>query len=612
MQPDGSKADSIRAALARGDLLAAYDEVTQGKEPGHRELDYLEVLTLARLGDTEQSLRLYSEYRIDAMGDVDALSLKARLLKDQAFAAGARPSRDKLLEACGLYSGVYRQTRSNYPAINAATLAQIAGRTRLASGLARAVAKQCVIEARSDYFSLATYAEALLILGDVAGAREALVKALAAPDADAGARSTTVLQLQRLAATAADPEGIQRLLDLVRPPKVAMFCGNIFLADAAIEANLATRMSRIIAQEQVGFAYGALAAGSDILIAEQLLASGAELNVVLPFAEADFIERSVAPAGGLWLKRYHACKAKAASVAFASHMSYVDGGDQFAYGSKVAMGLTRLRARHLKTAAVQLAIVEGAGSGTLSGSDIDDWRATGGQALVVAAGRLERPPSLPPPPRRSHMERGTYGLMFMDYPGFAALDERVLPIFYDEVMVRTAEVLKRYEGVTRETNSWGDAVFVVFDDATSAAAAALDMCEQFLQVDCEALGVPQGTAMRVALHYGPTYVGHDPVRRGIAHYGTEVSRAARIEPVTPSGSVYVTESFAAVLEMDAPGRFVCNYVGKVSLAKGYGIFPIYGLTRSPAVAEAQAAAESEESPLRAPRRDAAPSRAIYR
>jgi adenylate cyclase len=92
--------------------------------------------------------------------------------------------------------------------------------------------------------------------------------------------------------------------------------------------------------------------------------------------------------------------------------------------------------------------------------------------------------------------------------------------------------------------------------------------------------------MRVALHYGPTYVGRDPVRRGVAHYGVEISRAARIEPVTPSGSVYVTESFAAVLEMDAPGRFVCNYVGQVSLAKGYGIFPLYGLTRSYLTAEA--------------------------
>ena len=41
------KADFVRAALARGDLLAAYDAIRQGKaqEPGRADLDYLEVLT---------------------------------------------------------------------------------------------------------------------------------------------------------------------------------------------------------------------------------------------------------------------------------------------------------------------------------------------------------------------------------------------------------------------------------------------------------------------------------------------------------------------------------------------------------------------------------------
>jgi hypothetical protein len=608
MTPEDANGDTVRAALARGDLLTAYDEVRRLKELGHPGLDYLEVLTLARLGDTDRGLQLYRDYRIDEMGGVDALSLKARLLKDQAFSGGGRPNHDKLLEACGWYSAVYRETRSNYPAINAATLAQIAGRTRLAASLARAVAKQCVADARADYFSLATHAEALLILGDVEAARRTLIQALAAPDADPGARSTTVLQLRRLAAATADPGGVQSLLELVRPPKVAMFCGNIFVSDPQIEARLAGEMARVIAEEKVGFAYGALAAGSDILIAEQLLEGGAKLHVVLPFAEADFLAQSVAPAGGSWLKRYAECKARAASIAYASHMSYVDGGAQFAYGSKVAMGLARLRARHLNSDALQLAIVEGGGVGTLSGSDIGDWRATGGRSVVVEAGQLTRPAAAPAPAQRSPVERGTYGLMFMDYPGFATLDERVLPIFYEEVMVRTAQVLRRYGAVTRETNSWGDAVFVVFNDATSAAAASLDMCEQFAQVDCAALGVPEGTAMRVALHYGPTYVGQDPVRQGVAHYGTEISRAARIEPVTPSGSVYVTESFAAVLEMDAPGRFVCNYVGQVSLAKGYGIFPLYGLTRSSAAADPQRAlsdkASSEPMARRRPRSSA--------
>jgi class 3 adenylate cyclase len=47
-----------------------------------------------------------------------------------------------------------------------------------------------------------------------------------------------------------------------------------------------------------------------------------------------------------------------------------------------------------------------------------------------------------------------------------------------------------------------------------------------------------------------------------------VTRAARIEPITPPGSVYASEAFAATLA--ASGRQDCalEYVGEVSLAKG--------------------------------------------
>src|SRR4051812_4998607 len=422
-------ANSVRAALARGDLLAAYDEVIQGKERGHTGLDYLEVLTLARLGDTDRGLRLYDAYGLAAVNDVDALSLKARLLKDQAFSSGAKLDRDKVLEACGLYAAVYRRTRSSYPAINAATLAKIAGRTQLAAGLAREVVRQVSAEGRQDYFSLATLAEALVVLGDLAEAEATLRKAVEAPDADVGSRSTTFLQLQRLVNAAAPQAGSATLLEPIRPPKVAMFCGNIFVGgDRALEAKLADEMRDIIVREKVGFGYGALAAGSDIIIAEQLLDAGAELHVVMPFAEADFLAQSVKPSGDSWLRRYNDCKMLATTVTFASNMSYVGEQAQFAYGSKVTMGMARLRARHLNGEAIQLAIVEGAGAGTLSGSDIAAWRAVGAKSEVVTTPELKRP-VLPPPPPRSAVKRGTYGIMFTDFPGFTGLDERVLPIF---------------------------------------------------------------------------------------------------------------------------------------------------------------------------------------
>jgi class 3 adenylate cyclase/tetratricopeptide (TPR) repeat protein len=568
---------SVRAAIARGDLLGAYDEVVRRGDTEHADLNYLEILTLARLGDTARALKLYEEYRLADNEDADSLSLRARLLKDLAFAAGPRPNPERLVEACTLYAEIYRRTKSNYPAINAASLALLAGKDHLARQLAEVVAKSSTGQ---DYFSLATRAEALVVLGDFEAARDALEQAIAAPDADVGAISTTTLQLDRLAHAAVDGAQIEKLLELVQPPRVAMFCGNIFIGDPALESSLAAQVDARITAEHIGFGYGALAAGSDILIAERLLAAGAELHVLLPFAEADFLEYSVAPAGEHWVERFHACMAQASSISYASNMSYMGEMEQFAYGSKVTMGMTRLKARHLHAEAIQLVIVEERGDRTLSGSDITSWRATGGRSVVVTAPPLTRP-VMPPPPPTSGVPRGTYGLMFTDYPGFSKLDERVLPLFWEDVMVRAARALEKYGDVIRQGNTWGDAIFAVFRDAPKAAAAALDLCEQLADVDCKALGVREGTAMRIALHYGPTYSGYDPVTKRTTYYGSEVSRAARIEPVTPSGSVYVTEPFAAVLEMEADHPFVCNYVGKVALPKNYGIYPLYRLSRAP-------------------------------
>lgn len=572
------RAASVRAALARGDLLGAYDEVVRRPDTSDPELNYLEVLTLARLGDAERGLKLYDDYGLEAMGGVDPLSLKARLLEDQAFHA-PEPVRETLLKASRLYAEVFRRTKSSYPAISAATLAKIAGRTRLARMLARHVVDRASPEAGGGYFAWATQAEALAVLDDVEAARTALVQAIAAPDADIGARSTTMLQLRRLAAAGGAAQSLAPLLDLIEPPRVAMFCGNIFVGGAELEADLSDQMRAVIARERVGFGYGALAAGSDILIAELLLEAGAELHVVLPFAEPDFLEQSVAPAGKAWVARYHAAKARASSITFASNMRFMGEMDQFAYGSKVTMGMARLRAKQLHAEALQLVIVEERGDRTLSGSDIAAWRNTGGRAEVMVAPPLTRP-AMPPPPKNPDVERGVYGLMFTDYLGFSKLDERVPPLFWQDVMARAAEALQAYGEVIRSGNTWGDAIFAVFQDAPAAAQAALDLCEELKKMGCLALGGREGAAMRIALHYGPTYSGFDPVTQRTTYYGTEVSGAARIEPVTPSGAVYVTEPFAAVLEMEGHHPFDCAYVGKIALPKGYGIYPLYRLSRN--------------------------------
>ena len=70
----------------------------------------------------------------------------------------------------------------------------------------------------------------------------------------------------------------------------------------------------------------------------------------------------------------------------------------------------------------------------------------------------------------------------------------------------------------------------------------------------------------------------DPITSLRGYIGTEVTRAARIEPVTPIGQVYVTQPFAAMLALERNTGFRLEYGGKVTLAKRYGSMALYRLS----------------------------------
>lgn len=81
------------------------------------------------------------------------------------------------------------------------------------------------------------------------------------------------------------------------------------------------------------------------------------------------------------------------------------------------------------------------------------------------------------------------------------------------------------------------------------------------------------------------------VLNAINYTGVHTSRAARIEPITPPGSVYVSQAFAAIAETlrSAKSRIQCQYVGNVPLAKAYGLQPVYHLRWSHTAASSELA-----------------------
>ena len=118
--------ERARAAIERGDLLSAYDLARPDGATGtSAELAYIAVLAMARMGETEQAMRLYEMSGLSTAGDVDSQALGARLLKDHALQDGSGYTGMKL--AAEAYADVYLRSRDPFPAINAATLNLLAG-----------------------------------------------------------------------------------------------------------------------------------------------------------------------------------------------------------------------------------------------------------------------------------------------------------------------------------------------------------------------------------------------------------------------------------------------------------------------------------------------------
>ncbi len=592
--------EAVRREERRGELLTAFDLAQRGlaEHPQDVSLGHRAVLALARAGATEEAARHFELYDLDAAAehDEDVAALRARIAKDVALATdGPRRTREAA-RAAELYYEIFTRTGGYYPLINAATLSLVAGDAAAARERAdRTLA--AVVDAPDDYYAAATVGEARLLLGDVAGARAALVSAAARHEGDYGALATTRRQLRLICRLLDLDPGV--LAPLAGPP-VIHFCGHRITPtsaqgsarfDAELERPVAERIAEVVRRHPPGYAYGSLASGADILWAEALLAAGSELHVILPFDRDEFLERSVAESGPGWTERFERCVNAATSIQFATNDAFLGDDVLFRYGTELAMGLALLRARYLDAEVRQFAVWDGEPAAGAAGTAIDiaTWRRRGGSTTVITpsaeapVSELTAPPPAtePGPPEAGHDGgRVVRAMLFGDVKGFSKLTDEQLPTFSTEVLGAIAGALAPYRAEIWHTNTWGDAVYLVLSDAVTAAACALDLQDALAALDLEAAGLPATLALRLGGHIGPVFPTHDPVLDELGFMGSHVSRTARIEPVTPPGIVYVTEPFAAALELDGRSEFGCDYVGHMAAAKDYGRLRMYRLRRT--------------------------------
>jgi len=348
---------------------------------------------LARAGDTERAWELFSEAGLDGeTAHADTLSLKGRLTKDRALKAPPGQRSPLLRAARQAYLRAALITPATYPLINAATIALLDGDRREAGALAERVLEMLdsgAHEAETAYWLSATRAEACLLLGRDEDAKSALADAVRqAPRAWEDHASTLRHFRLIIEMLGTSPDW----LDAHRPPASLHFGGIIRIAPD--QPSSAMRIAEAVEAVRPGFAFGALAAGADIIAAEILLERGAELHVVLPSTVEAFRRDSVGHFGAEWEGRFDAVLAAAQTVEALEDLDVVSESGIFV-SDEMAMGMTIRQAQMLESSAAALRIGDGPRA---LGSALDTaWQRRGLPIHRVALDRDERGAALPLP-----------------------------------------------------------------------------------------------------------------------------------------------------------------------------------------------------------------------
>ncbi len=622
----------VQHLIALGRPLPAYDLTKRWltEHPADPEFRLHNARALRRCGALQSALDVLDDLSDQPDGDGERRGLLAAVNKEmfsRFVRRGDSRAAEHLQRAQHLYQEVFDESQGvrYWHGINAATLAFLVGRESDARALAQRVWTACeAVEADSagDYWWLATRAEAALVQGrfDVAAAgyRRALQTAVERIGDIASTRQNALLLLDAYGADEPDRQAVEQAL---RPPAVVVFAGPPIDRDgelkarfpATIESDVRSALAERLERLQAGFGFSGATPGAELLFVETMLErQPSVVNVVLPWPREQFIETHVRAAGSVWQERFGAMLGDGATAARVHHTVSASLGfginspvyEKFA--QQLLAGLARIHAETLGTEVVAVVVSDGFPlEGTPGGHDLAElvarWETLGIRlspdnvidlnAILNRRGR--RAPGWPfgaKPASSSPPASSVMAILFADVEDYSRIAEHRLPAFIEYFVggIGSRLGLKPYKA--NNVRRVGDGLLMVFSNVRDAGLCALDLVEWSAEhsrpgADGESfwsrLGLPREMRIRVALHAGPVFECIDPLTHTPTFEGTHINYAARIEPVTPGNQVYASEAFAALAaSWPAPcDDFACEYVGRTSLAKKTGEYPLYHVRR---------------------------------
>jgi class 3 adenylate cyclase len=622
-------ANLIRAATRFGENLLALEIALEGRdtlsafrasrptlvEQRLDDLEYEKAIALSRLGSVGEARESLLALLDKRPQNAAILSAIGRTYKDLARAA-THPAilASNLEKAYSFYFRAFELSGAYYPAINAATVALWRQNRETACELAEKVKGLCravLQKDPADYWAAATIAEAELILSIKEGAvsQTALTyyqraSAIAHDLRHWGDLSSTRRQARLICEFARwDFSSLQKIFGL---PNVIIFSGHMIDAANRLRPRFPAHLVPVVAKEikerldrcdaQIGIS--SAACGSDLLFIEAMLERGAEIHVVLPWRKEEFLRTSVAISHDqYWIKRFEELLGEVTSITYLSQQSAPSGNLGYVYCSECMNGMALYRAETMGSDVTPVAVWDGKRGDGLGGtaSFVHFWRSRQHTVEIIDLSRISGISATEV--RQEHQsfafdevkvsqgQQAVKTLLFADVVGYSKIPEEEIEYFAPEFLGMISQLISQPPRPVL-TNTWGDAVYLVFDDPVAAGTVALRLLR----------AVQRGTwrnhlkakmDLRIGLHTGPVTLCVDPVIRQITFTGSHVSHAARIEPMVREGEVWATEAFMSYASIANHARklrgeealeFGFDYLGQIDFAKKYGRYPLFRLS----------------------------------
>ncbi len=382
---------------------------------------------------------------------------------------------------------------------------------------------------------------------------------------------------------------VDSLDDAFPPLQLVVFAGHL-------PPKVGTECRKLIAEEleKLGATIGvaSAAAGADLLFLDTMRSRGGKVHIILPWSRDAFRETSILPyrdgtGGEAWEKLFDDAMENRASVREIGEVAGSDSVVAWQYLLEVSAGLAKQISDETHLDIVPLAVWDGTdglpgGTGAFSRF----WKERLGTDVKVITPPPVSVALLPPAPVRKDSggkipRQSVKSMLFMDVVGFSSLPEAAMPAFIENFLTGVSEVIAASPHAPVSVNTWGDALYAVFDFVHDAGRFALELNEMVerKREEWESLGLGS-LQIRTGLHAGPVFLHHDPIVGRPGFSGAHVNRAARIEPIAEPGGIFTSEEFAALAAISPANGFSMEYVTTTVLAKNYpGKHRLYRLVR---------------------------------